>query len=392
MTKASCIRVGHLVHNLVNEFEDVTVKLFAYCGSEEPPRSDERVQYHLVAGFDADKRKYYSWSGKLRADVGIVRRLIAQRRSIDVIHCHTIEGLGIALAFKACTFSSAPICMDVHGPVVPELVHYGLIPDWRPVLAIVTALERAMLSFVRHAFVSNDGLRQLMLERAPKCPVSVVYDYVDPAAFDTTRVDQSRISVLRRQYKPGSECLLTYVGMFKDYQGVDFLIRAFAVLSGRHPSLRLLLIGDGPCRADYQALIDANGLADRVHLPGLVPHRDVVNWLEISDIVVSPRIDNEITRAGFVSQMPEYMAAGKLIVATAVSGCSFLLRDGAGILVAPNDEQALVDGIEGALALGSEARRAMVDRAMRNVMQFTWQQGIVEVYRVYCELMGSDRT
>ena len=83
--------------------------------------------------------------------------MIGQRRAIDVIHCHTIEGLGIALAFKALTFSRAPICMDVHGPVVPELVHYHLIPNWRPVVAAVEMLERVMLSFVRHAFVVDDS-------------------------------------------------------------------------------------------------------------------------------------------------------------------------------------------------------------------------------------------
>src|SRR5512143_166642 len=107
--------------------------------------------------------------------------MIGQRRAIDVIHCHTIEGLGIALAFKALTFSRAPICMDVHGPVVPELVHYHLIPNWRPVVAAVEMLERVMLSFVRHAFVSNEGLRRLLEDRMSRDRVSVVFDYVDPA-------------------------------------------------------------------------------------------------------------------------------------------------------------------------------------------------------------------
>ena len=99
--------------------------------------------------------------------------------------------------------------------------------------------------------------------------------------------------------------------------------------------------------------------------------------------MVSPRIDNEITRAGFVSQLPEYMAAGKTIVATAVSGCSFLLRDGAGFLVAPNDVDALVGGIEAALEQDPAARQVMVQKARQNVAQFTWKEGIAAVYRVY---------
>ena len=389
MTKASCIRVGHLVHNLATEYDDIRVKLFAYRGAGEPPEQHPRIEYHLVAGFEAGGAKYYAWSNKLRVDARLIRQMVGQRRSIDVIHCHTIEGLGIALAFKALTFSRAPICMDVHGPVVPELVHYRMIPNWRPVVAAVETLERLMLSFVCHAFVSNEGLHRLLNERVLRDRVSVVFDYVDPAVFDPARIDRERVAALRAQYKSGGEQLLTYVGMFKDYQGVDYLIRAFAELALRHSALRLMLIGDGPCRGDYERLIGQLGLGDRVLLPGLVPHRDVLNWLDIADIVISPRIDNEITQAGFVSQLPEYMAVGKVIVATSVSGCPYLLRDGAGILVEPNDERALVRGIETALALPADATEVMVRKARENAAQFTWKQGIGAVYRVYRQLLAA---
>jgi glycosyltransferase involved in cell wall biosynthesis len=388
MTKASCIRVGHLVSNLAGGYEDIRVQVFAYRGTFDAP-AVPRVEYHLVGGFDAEKSKYYSWTNKLRADALVIREMIRQRKAIDLIHCHTIEGLGIALAFKALTFSAAPICMDVHGPVVPELVHYHLIPDWRPVISAVEALETVMMSFVRHAFVSNEGLRSLLEKRLARDRVTVVFDYVDLDAFGTARIDRASVAELRDRFKGSGERLLTYLGMFKDYQGVDYLIRAFADIAALHPELRLMLIGDGPCRVEYERQIDRLGICDRVHLPGLIQHSDVRNWLEIADIVASPRVDNEITRAGFVSQMPEYMAAGKLIVATAVSGCSFLLRDGAGILVEPNNVGALARGIETALTQDEDAARAMVQTARENVAQFTWKQGISAVYDVYRNLLAS---
>jgi len=388
MTKASCIRVGHLVNNLAGQFEDVRLKVFAYRGSGDPP-PHPRIEYHLVGGFDPDKARYYTWSNKLNADARLIRELVKQRGEIDLIHCHTIEGLGIALAFKALTLSRAPICMDVHGPVVAELVHYHLIPNWRPVIALVEALESGMMSFVKHAFVSNEGLRGLLERRLPRERVTVVFDYVDLDSFDPGRVDRSRVAELRARFKGRGERLLTYVGMFKDYQGVDYLIRAFADVAARHPELRLMLIGDGPCRTQYERLIGELGIGALVHLPGLVPHGEVLNWLEIADLVVSPRIDNEITRAGFVSQMPEYMAAGRSIVATRVSGCSFLLRDGAGILVEPNDVAALAQGLETALAQDESAARSMVRKARENVAQFTWKQGIGAVYSAYRTLLAA---
>jgi glycosyltransferase involved in cell wall biosynthesis len=175
--------------------------------------------------------------------------------------------------------------------------------------------------------------------------------------------------------------------MFKDYQGVDLLLRAFAQIAPQHPDLRLALVGDGPCREQYLDVIRETGIGDRVIMPGLVPHSEVGNWLAISDLVVSSRVDNHITRAGFVSQLPEYMAAGKLIVATWVSGCRYLLRDNAGIVVEANSVDALRDGITKALAMTLAEQQTCIAKARRNVEQFTWQQGIADVYLNYRRLL-----
>lgn len=389
--KASSIRVGHLVRALATSEDPITVAVFA-CAGDPPGEPRPRVELHLARGFDATKARYYAWRNKLAADARLVRLMLAERRRIDLIHCHTIEGLAIAQAFKLLGGSRAPICMDVHGPVVPELVHYRLIPGWPPVVALARWVERVMLRSVRHVFVSNEGLAALLRKAMAPEKVSVVFDYVDLDGFGAERVDRRKVDELRRSLAPRGGRVITYLGMFKDYQGVDYLIRAFAELAPRHPDLRLLLVGDGPCRRQYEAIIAETGLGGRVLMPGLVPHDEVASWLEVADVVVSPRIDNEITRAGFVSQLPEYMAAGRLIVATWVSGCRHLLRDGAGILVEPNDVGALREGIERALAMTPAEAAACIARARQNVERFTWKEGIGEVVRVYRSLLAERRS
>jgi glycosyltransferase involved in cell wall biosynthesis len=386
MAKASAIRVNHLVRNLVEEFEDVRVQVFAYRGETEI-EPHPRIGLHLVGGFDAEKSRYYSWSNKIPADLKLIGELIRARHSIDVIHCHTVEGLGIALAFKALTLSSVPVCVDVHGPIVEELVHYRMMPRWRPVVAAATGLESLMLRRTRHAFVSNEGLWTMFAPRLGADRVTVVWDYVDLKSFDRGRIDGARVSDLARRLKPAGEKLILFLGMFKDYQGGDYLIRAFAGLSGRHPQARLVLVGDGPCRAQYESLIASLGLGERVVLPGRVPHADIPHWLDVADVLVSPRIDNEITRAGFVSQMPEYMAAGKVIVSTWVSGCRRLLEGGAGILVEPNDVESLRAGLERALTMQEPEAATFVSRARDNVANFTWQKGIRAVSDTYRRLL-----
>jgi glycosyltransferase involved in cell wall biosynthesis len=388
MAKASVIRMNHIVRALVDRYDDVRVKVFAYRGTGELP-VHPRVDMHLVGGFDADKTRYYSWTNKLAADRKLIVELLRHRTEFDLVHCHTIEGLGITQAFKLLGRSRVPVCIDVHGPIVAELVHYRLIPNWRPLVSLVARLEQWMLIKTQQVFVSNEGLRDLLVERVGAQRVSVVFDYVNPDLFDAGRVDRNKVALLREAHKSNGERLLTYLGMFKDYQGVDYLLRAFALLVPAHPELRLALVGDGPCRAQYQHIIRETGIGERVIMPGLVPHGDVTNWLAVSDLVVSPRIDNHITRAGFVSQLPEYMAAGKMIVATWVSGCRHLLRDNAGIVVAANDVEALRKGIEQALAMTPAEQQSCSNNARRNVEQFTWRQGIADVYDSYRKLLAA---
>jgi glycosyltransferase involved in cell wall biosynthesis len=373
--KASSIRVANITHALLEEDPDLEILLFAYEGEPVAPRP--RLELHRVGGFDADKRRYYGWRNKLGADLRLLRALWRERRRIDIVWAHTYEGLALALLLRLLRPGRLPICADLHGPFVPELVHYGMIPDRKPLRAALGLLESVMLGATDQVFASNEGLGAMIAERIGTERVHVLFDYVDLALFDPTRVDAARLAALEARYKPAGERLVTYVGMFKDYQGVDHLVRAFAELAPRRPELRLLLVGDGPCRGLYETIARERGIADRLLLPGLVPHADVVHWLRLADVLVSPRIDNAVTRGGFVSQMPEYMASGRPIVATPVSGCRFLLRDGAGILVEPNDDRALAAGLERALSLSEEERSAMVARARANVERFTWREGIV---------------
>jgi glycosyltransferase involved in cell wall biosynthesis len=389
MAKASVIRVNNIVQALVQRYEGIRVKVFAYqgMGAVTP---HPRIDLHLVGGFDAGKARYYSWSNKLAADRKLIAELLHHRHELDLIHCHTIEGLAIAQLFKLLARSKLPVCIDVHGPIIQELVHYRLIPNWRPAVALVARLEQFMLRRVQQVFVSNEGLRQLLVDRVGAERVTVVFDYVDLAMFGADRVDAARVAQLRQQHSGHGERLVTYLGMFKDYQGVDYLLRAFARLAPANPELRLVLVGDGPCRSQYLDIIRETGMGQRVIMPGLVPHAEVANWLAVSDLVVSPRIDNPITRAGFVSQLPEYMAAGKLIVATWVSGCRHLLRDNAGIVVEANDVEALYQGIQQALAMPAADRQACIANARRNVEQFTWQRGIADVYDSYRKLLPAE--
>jgi glycosyltransferase involved in cell wall biosynthesis len=148
------------------------------------------------------------------------------------------------------------------------------------------------------------------------------------------------------------------MGRLGEEKRFDLLLRAFARVSPAHPDWRLLILGDGPLRAELEALRDSLGLRDRVELPGVV--REPHAALRRGDLfVLASRTE------AFPMALVEAMACGLAVIATEYhEGVREIVRDGVdGRLVAPGDPEALgaaMDHLMGdAAARGRLAARAL---------------------------------
>jgi len=125
------------------------------------------------------------------------------------------------------------------------------------------------------------------------------------------------------------------VGRFVPIKGFDLLIEALPAVLWAEPRARLILIGDGPDRAAYEARVAALGVADRVTMTGVVD--DVSVYLAAADILAAPSRNEGMGRS-----IVKAMALGVPVVATAVGGIPAVLGDGAyGRLVAAGAVGAL---------------------------------------------------
>lgn len=92
--------------------------------------------------------------------------------------------------------------------------------------------------------------------------------------------------------------------------GVDNLIEAFARAVKLDPSLRLLLLGDGPLRGEIQTRIDALGLRPFIEAPGGMAETELPVWFCAADLYVSSAKCD-----GTSISLLEAMACGKPVVA-----------------------------------------------------------------------------
>lgn len=182
----------------------------------------------------------------------------------------------------------------------------------------------------------------------------------------------------RRLGLSADDQLVGAVGRLVPIKDLATLVHAVA----RLPQVHLALIGDGEQRAELQRLVDVLGLRHRVHLPGWAD--DVAGW--VSDVdVVALTSRNEGTPVALI----EALAAGRPVVATAVGGVPFVVRDGAsGWLVPPGDPGAVSEALAACLGDRPEAARRAASGRAEVLERFTADRLVRDVRALYREVLG----
>jgi glycosyltransferase involved in cell wall biosynthesis len=144
---------------------------------------------------------------------------------------------------------------------------------------------------------------------------------------------------------------------------VEAFLRLIASPHPAHQRLRLVIVGDGPARAECQAMLNRAGAAARAWLPGA--RTDIAQLLRAMDLFVQPSLAE-----GGSNAILEAMASGLPVVATAVGGTPELVHPGfTGILVPPLSPDMMAAAIadycripEMAARHGARARSQVIAR------------------------------
>lgn len=136
---------------------------------------------------------------------------------------------------------------------------------------------------------------------------------------------------------------LLYVGRLSVEKGVATLLRALSTLarSGFQPRAHLTLAGDGPARAELEALARELGCADMVTFAGQLERSALAAELARADLCVQPSLTE-----GFSKAWLDAMAYGLPVLASDVGAARVVIGDDErGWLVPPGDAAALADAL-----------------------------------------------
>jgi glycosyltransferase involved in cell wall biosynthesis len=134
-----------------------------------------------------------------------------------------------------------------------------------------------------------------------------------------------------------------FIGTLKPWHGLPTLVEAFAELYREDPTMRLLVVGDGPLGSWLEHGLKASGISHATRTTGAVSPQSIPALLSAMDAAVAPYT----ARPDFYFsplKILEYMAAGLPVVASRIGQIQELISDGeTGLLSEPDDAHSLAD-------------------------------------------------
>ena len=291
------------------------------------------------------------------AAYGALRRLFARER-FDLLHIHAPVDLGLS-AWALWTFDG-PIVGTIHSYFTHTRKRNLLTPWYRYVM-------RRMTRVIAVSESARDAMR-----RYARFDSTVIGNGVDCDAFQRGRP--------LARFADGFTNILS-VARLEPRNGIDVIIDAFARLARDQPRLRLLLAGEGPSRAQYEAQVGRlpAPIASRVLFLGAV-------WQERPDLYASAHcFALGARKASFSILLLEALAAGLRVAAlpgegTSRAGDHWSIAE----MSASETPEAYADALQRALAPSTPESIA---RARAMARRYDWSVVVPKIRRVYEEAL-----
>lgn len=341
----------------------------------------EGVTIHRAAGGGLFKsiRIGPSWR-KIPLDLALffmAFRFLARNR-YDLVHTH--EEAGIFYALASFLFG-APHLYDMHSSLPQQFGNFQFLNVW-PVVATFRLFERLTLQRSRGLITICPDLEKTVTDLAPDRPQVMIENYVDNlTAFGADPEAARRIA---GTWKDAGRKTVLYAGTLEPYQGLDLLVESAPAVVARVPECRFLVVGGHPGQVDaIRAMARARGVAEHFAFTGQVPARDVAAYVDLCDVIVSPRTSGTNTPLKIYS----YLRSGRPLVATRLHTHTQVLDDRIAFLADP-DPSAFADGIVQALTDPRRAKSVAKAALERAEAEYSYASYLEKVKRAYEHVLG----
>jgi glycosyltransferase involved in cell wall biosynthesis len=297
-------------------------------GARDPSRFAKVARHASAMG--ARSERGLAYHGAYLAEACVLREWM---EADGVQHLHAHFGTNSSMvALLAHELGGPSFSFTCHGPDEfdkPQLIHLGDKVRGASMVAAVSSFGRSQL----YRWARKEDWSKIDVVR---CGVDDAYlTHVATPVASTPRI--------------------VSVGRLSEQKGQILLVRAVAALVKKGIAVELVLVGDGPMRADIEQVIAEEGIGGSVRITGYVSGDVVKKEILAARAFVLPSFAE-----GLPVAIMEALALGRPVVSTYVAGIPELVVPGrTGWLVPAGSIDALAPAIEAVLATDPERLTAM---------------------------------
>jgi len=305
---------------------------------EQPTRLQgfyENVYFHNVDVMPYPLFTYPPYSLALAAKMAEVARYA----DLDVLHVHYAVPHATSALLTKQMIAPRPIGIvtTLHGT---DITLVGSNPSYLPVTRF--SIERSDAVTAVSDWLRQQTVRKLGVER----PIEVIHNFVDSERFKPDRKE-----CLLERFAPAGEKILMHTSNFRPLKRTADLLDIFDAVRDR-ADVKMILVGDGPDRAELEARARAKDRSDDIVFLG--NYAAIEELLPCADVFLLPSSNESFGLAAL-----EAMSCGVPVVASRVGGLPEVVDHGkTGYLLRVGDAGAMAEAAIG-IVTSEDLRKKM---------------------------------
>lgn len=191
-----------------------------------------------------------------------------------------------------------------------------------------------------HIFAPTPGMRDYLQKicGTDSSKISVLPTGIEPTAY---HAEEEKMQEIRTKYHAESIPLFLSVSRMSNEKNVNFLLESIAhVKKQYHGSFRVLLVGDGPDRAEYEKQCRRLNIAEEVIFTGQIPNEELSPYFAAADAFI---FASKTETQGIV--ILEAFAGKTPVYAINASGVADLVRNGWNGRLCQEDVESFADNL-----------------------------------------------
>jgi glycosyltransferase involved in cell wall biosynthesis len=224
-----------------------------------------------------------------------------------------------------------PHLYDMHSSLPQQLANFQF-GNVRPVVEMFSWLERRVIRTAHSVITIGPDLERHVRSIYPEARQELIENMPLRLVLPATGARVENPPALRQRLGLEGKQVIVYSGTFEPYQGLDLLVASAAAVVREAPEAVFLMIGGKPRQVEhFRSQAERQGLGEGMRFLGTLPVEETLQYLELGDILVSPRIQG----TSVPLKVYTYLHMGKPILATRLPPHTMVLDDSTALLVEP---------------------------------------------------------